>query len=960
LDTELIDGAHPRFKPGCSVSAHLEHQHHVRIAAGKKGMCPFCRHETFSIRKDDSIGKCFHSTCGRAITSGSLAGDYQGSLYEILDQIKHDFHTEIGAQKGKSDGYAYQYLRKNRQIHEQVIFDLWELGAVPRGYDVGKVFAPHFAKIADRQKELLDKIQASQERRLEAKEERKDDHKQGKQKATPSARSKTEQEKAWEKEHERLDKQRAFLEEQQRKLSELLPTAASWIALFHTDQFHRVRSIRFRKAEGRYFQSYVPFKGSTGVFGHSLFRQYSGKRQAANRLLLVEGEINLLQIHSLALRTATEVSGKSSPHYANWIAATGSANTIDKKVIGALLNTPGAVKPLVVCQDNDEAGDGMVQELLQTFTLELVTPPVRDQDIDDYIRGFGGEHHKALASVEELIRLRRRLFRPHEAVAKEIYRTRQKQGEDDTRREFEIHAQVKDIVLADSKERGKFYCEHQRGYFFHEEKKRLIPLDDHDKQVTLMLERYGLNAVEKTCEYVQEALFTESLNRGTATRVHRLAWFDSVTHVLYLNNHDDQIYRITEDAIELVDNGTDGVLFLSDPRNEPFELVHEEDLGNLFHELVTEEINFEASDRLTLAEQRLIFDHWFYSIFFGSIMPTRPILTFIGPKGSGKSYTLKRIGILLFGSRFGVQSLPSKEDDFDAIVTNTHYAAFDNADSKVKWLPDRLAVCATGGTVSKRVLYTTNQLADFPIDCFLGITSRTPHFNRDDVADRLLIGYVKRFETNQFRSENELKAAILQQRNRILTAVVRHLQECLAALKQSEGKTYRTSFRMADFAVFCLRLADAKGTTSTVEDIFAKMQNEQAAFTLEGDSLVDLLEAWLQVKETRDCKITYPNQGREVTAKVLHRELSALAEAKGLTFGYHGGQALGQRIRHIETNLRTLFEVVVNPDGAKNQKTYQFSPLIEEKAEPQPVEVESGGIDDFGDSTNASYLDERF
>lgn len=102
-------------------------------------------------------------------------------------------------------------------------------------------------------------------------------------------------------------------------------------------------------------------------------------------------------------------------------------------------------------------------------------------------------------------------------------------------------------------------------------------------------------------------------------------------------------------------------------------------------------------------------------------------------------YTLRAIGLILFGSRFEVQSLADKEDAFDAVVTSTHYAAFDNADSRVKWLPDRLAICATGGSVSKRQLYTTNTLVNYPIDCFVEIASRTPYFNRDDVTERLLL-----------------------------------------------------------------------------------------------------------------------------------------------------------------------------------------------------------------------------
>ena len=66
-------------------------------------------------------------------------------------------------------------------------------------------------------------------------------------------------------------------------------------------------------------------------------------------------------------------------------------------------------------------------------------------------------------------------------------------------------------------------------------------------------------------------------------------------------------------------------------------------------------------------------------------------------------------------------------------------------------------------------------------------------------------------EEGTYLSENELTTAILKDRNKILTAAVRGLQESIAALKKTAGNTYRTSLRMADFAAFALRLAEARG-----------------------------------------------------------------------------------------------------------------------------------------------------
>jgi hypothetical protein len=147
---------------------------------------------------------------------------------------------------------------------------------------------------------------------------------------------------------------------------------------------------------------------------------------------------------------------------------------------------------------------------------------------------------------------------------------------------------------------------------------------------------------------------------------------------------------------------------------------------------------------LTRADQQWLFRSWLHATLFPELFPTRPILAMIGTMGSGKTSVLRRIGQLLFGPKFQVMGMSDDPKDFDAAVTGEAFVAVDNADADVKWLDDKLAVVATGGTLKRRVLYTTNQLVEFPITAFVGITSRTPHFKREDVADRLLLFHVER------------------------------------------------------------------------------------------------------------------------------------------------------------------------------------------------------------------------
>ncbi len=900
-----------------AIALHLDQTHGIKLRLGDKGECPLCRRDTFSISKDGTIGKCFHPSCGKYITEASLARGYDGTIHQILATIQADCHRYLCEQgRGTAGAWdAWRFLVEKRNALPSVIHDMTDMGAVSPNYDMAAVFAPAVAAIDKTLAELQEKVAAAEKCHSEANEKKLKEAKAVDSKARKPAASKpTAEEQQWAAQVAKLSESRSWLLDQQAALTERCSITGGWLAFFHTDAAHRVKSIRFRKAFDKAFAQYKPWKES-GVFGHGLFRPYVSEANATkNRLVIVEGELNVLALHSLAVRTSA--AGEGGDKYANWIGAVGSSNTLCMQTIAALLKVPGAVKPVVIVQDHDDAGAAMTAALSKFFTIDLVKPPTPGHDIEDHIAGFAARHRDAWASVLKLFSERKRICRPFDALYEQVYQCRQKQGEDDNRKEFEISNDVWKIIVGDLDERGHLYRQSSQGYFFPADQKKLIAQDDSDKELSRLLAKYSLNGSEKVREFIGEALHVETLSTGQPTTVCRLAHYAKDRYTLYVYNHANGIYRVTANGIELVDNGTDGILFLHDGRNETFKTVDEPISADLFPRVVTNQINFEPG-QLTLAEQQTVFEWWFLSLFFGSILPTRPLLAFIGPKGSGKSLTLRKVRTILFGSRFQVKNLPATEGDVDAIVTNSSFAAFDNADSKVQWLNDRLAICATGGTFSKRVLFTTNQLVDYPIDCFVGITSRAPHFTRDDVADRLLIHHVHRLAEGQFISEQELMAEALRHRDQLMTLVLRQAQDAIRALKATEGRTYRTGFRMADFATFALRLAEHRGGREYAETIFTKMCEEQAAFTLEGDPLVELLDDFLKYDKTH---------GVEYTASSLHTELSAIAKFKHIDFPCKSAKSLGSRINNAPHNLQKVFRIKVHTDQHLKIKKYKFWP----------------------------------
>jgi hypothetical protein len=480
----------------------------------------------------------------------------------------------------------------------------------------------------------------------------------------------------------------------------------------------------------------------------------------------------------------------------------------------------------------------------------------------------------------------------YELLKNQILNIRRNRNIKPRRSQFEIDIEVARVIREDLHQSGNFYNDTRCAYFFFENEKQLVEIGEKNNDFMLMLDRYGINRAEKLFEFIFEDLFKESFKIGEETDIHRLAYYNQETFTVYLFNHNNQIYRISPDEIELVDNGTDGVLFLSDTKTSPFDGSLPELSISRLDDTTFSDINFDP-DVLSPNERRALFILWFYCLFFESIMPTKPILTFLGEKGSGKTTALRKVGLLLFGKDFNVASLSDDPKDFDAAVTNSHYVVIDNADDRKSWLDDKLAVSATGGNVTKRELYTTNRLVDFPIRCFLAITARTPAFRRDDVADRLLIMRVGRIR--DFKSEKRMISEVLKDRDVIMSEVVHHLQEVVCALRDYKDNKYAKVY-------------------DQVKIIFEKLALEQSYFTLEDDPIFDLLFKWVP-----------ENEGREVTSAELCNELTALAIKSKIAFPYEEKvQAFGQRLNNISENLSEFFNMTKRR-GQARKAYYSFS-----------------------------------
>jgi hypothetical protein len=459
---------------------------------------------------------------------------------------------------------------------------------------------------------------------------------------------------------------------------------------------------------------------------------------------------------------------------------------------------------------------------------------------------------------------------------------------------------VVQIIVEALKERGAFYNDGARSYLFLNKERALLPLGFDEPQLELVLNKdYGLYPSEHLTKLVIDALRLEGLGNGSRTDVHAFSYYDCRAQALYLYNFAGGVYRLTPNAIKAVDNGTDGVLFRQNPLWKPFSLGKLDGPTIDWQTWLLKGIRFVPA-ALSDSDQRLLLVLWVLTLFFPQLFPTRVILTLIGEKGSGKSSLLRRVGQLLFGDKFNVTALTSKPDDFDAAITTDPFVVADNADDAPRWFPDKLAIIATGGTIKRRLLYTTNQLGDFPIVANLAITSRTPNFQREDVAERLLPLHVERIE--QYGPEAALLAEVQAQRDVMMTAIVRDVQRALIELHKQAGQTYTSRFRMADFADFIVKIAPVVSTREEIDALLGRLSQQQVAFASEDEPLLDLIDRWLV--DDRD----HVNVGREISISQLGSEIAGLAASPwALPWSYRDSKSFGQYFRARKGTLKARY-----------------------------------------------------
>jgi DNA primase len=297
----------------------------------------------------------------------------------------------------------------------------------------------------------------------------------------------------------------------------------------------------------------------------------------------------------------------------------------------------------------------------------------------------------------------------------------------------------------------------------------------------------GIIATEHGGRIFNEVLPNLALNNGRQ-RDH-FSWLHSnvagQTIYFNLNNDEHEIAKITPDGIEIMKNGgnADGIILDGSQKMKPIKFLPDADVeaaDRLLVELISDNLTCPEGDRLLILS-------WLSCFLLIDFSGTKPMTRFEGSAGSGKTTASKLISALLYGE-------PQHKKATDAANytdgAKNPLIVLDNIEVKqmTEELTSFMLTSITGIAKEKRKGGTDSETITERTKCLLNTTGIEPLCGElSEIQSRsFVINFEHKEQTKRCFIESDIIAAIQQNRDLILSALMKRTSEVLSMMKKGE------------------------------------------------------------------------------------------------------------------------------------------------------------------------------
>lgn len=385
---------------------------------------------------------------------------------------------------------------------------------------------------------------------------------------------------------------------------------------------------------------------------------------------------------------------------------------------------------------------------------------------------------------------------------------------------------------------------------------------------------------------------------------------------VYISSGDTEMCRIKGGVCEMVQNGTDGVVFLRGKTLAPWKLTD----GGGVDPFATAKIFTGASfaDAHGAMNVRL----WVLNLF--AAHATKPPLLITGGAGSGKTRMAKGIKEILGIRQDGaldlsVQQIEDGDKGLDAFWTTVNdgkLEVFDNFDTKVKWASDTLQNAATDGQTKRRTLYTTEGVSILKANASLILTSNNPIFSTEGnggLADRLITIPLTLNRTASV--DRELSVEIAENRDRYLTWMARTVAKALLDSSPVDASVNR---RHPDYGEFSVRIGRALGCEAEVIEAMGSAEADKALLPLQNDAITKEVLAVLKGLGWK-----WSGTSGEMSGLIIARQGD---DADEKTAQIYSSRRVGKAFSKYQRQLAVLFRMA-DPRIVTGKTVYGFDGL---------------------------------